>query len=273
MKQGTGNTLQTRRNPILALLMSIVFIGWGLLYVGRPKAALRLAGATYGFVIIAGVLGLVSTPADFQLLVQSMLLAYLGSALLAVWYAFKSKGVERFPGWKAHVAYVLGMLLVNLVLVPPVRGVVLGYNLYQIPSMSMAPTLSPGDRLIVSTRYDTPSVGDVAVYWRNERKMVSRIAAVAGDTLSIVDGDVINNGRNLGLFHAQPNRVIREHSLDLAPVTVAPGHVFVLGDNRDNSNDSRFTGQVSVTDITEKVTGIFYSKDPARIGTVFGPDD
>lgn len=124
MKQGTGDTLQTRRNPILALLMSIVF-GWGLLYVGRPKAALRLAGATYGFVIIAGVLGLVSTPADFQLLVQSMLLAYLGSALLAVWYAFKSKGVERFPGWKAHVAYVLGMLLVNLVLVPPVRGVVL----------------------------------------------------------------------------------------------------------------------------------------------------
>jgi signal peptidase I len=57
--------------------------------------------------------------------------------------------------------------------------------------------------------------------------------------------------------------------MTLAPVKVEPGHVYLLGDNRNNSNDSRFMGQVAVEDVVGKVTGIWFSKERARIGTTF----
>lgn len=46
-------------------------------------------------------------------------------------------------------------------------------------------------------------------------------------------------------------------------------NVFLLGDNRNNSNDSRFMGQVAVEDVVGKVTGIWFSNERARIGTTF----
>ena len=46
-------------------------------------------------------------------------------------------------------------------------------------------------------------------------------------------------------------------------------HVYLLGDNRNNSNDSRFMGQVAVEDVVGKVTGIWFSEERARIGTTF----
>jgi signal peptidase I len=87
--------------------------------------------------------------------------------------------------------------------------------------------------------------------------------------VSIVAGEVIVNGRNLGLFHAPVERVKDAHSLELAPQRVKPDHVYLLGDSRDDSNDSRFMGQVALEDITGKVTGIWLSGERAKVGTTF----
>ncbi len=68
---------------------------------------------------------------------------------------------------------------------------------------------------------------------------------------------------------APAERVKRDYSLTLAPLKAEEGHVYLLGDNRDSSNDSRFIGQVPVSELTGKVTGIWYSADQERIGTTF----
>ena len=57
--------------------------------------------------------------------------------------------------------------------------------------------------------------------------------------------------------------------MELAPLKVEPGHVYLLGDNRNNSNDSRFMGQVAVEDVVGKITGIWFSSERSRIGTTF----
>lgn len=107
------------------------------------------------------------------------------------------------------------------------------------------------------------------VYRYKGIEATKRVAAVAGDTLAIVNGEVINNGRNFGLLGAPAERVKRDYSLTLAPLKIEEGYVYLLGDNRDGSNDSRFIGQVAVSELTGKVTGIWYSADQERTGTNF----
>lgn len=133
----------------------------------------------------------------------------------------------------------------------------------------MTPTLSIGDYIVSDLRPGAPKVGEIVVYRWNGTEAVKRVAGVGGDTLAIVNGELIRNGENLGLFHAPAERVKKDYSLTLAPFLVEPGHVYLLGDNRDVSNDSRFMGQVAVADVVGKVTGIWLSNEPARIGTVF----
>ena len=133
----------------------------------------------------------------------------------------------------------------------------------------MVPTLSIGDYIMSDLRAGVPKVGDIVVYRWNGTEAVKRVAGIGGDTLAIVNGEVIRNGENLGLFHAPAERVKKDYSLELAPLQVAPGHVYLLGDNRDGSNDSRFMGQVAVEDVVGKVTGIWFSSERGRIGTTF----
>ncbi|WP_329608513.1 S26 family signal peptidase [Pseudomonas salomonii] len=71
------------------------------------------------------------------------------------------------------------------------------------------------------------------------------------------------------MFHAPAERVKKDYSLMLAPLRVEPGHVYLLGDNRDVSNDSRFMGQVADEDVVGKVAGIWFSGELGRIGTTF----
>ena len=58
------------------------------------------------------------------------------------------------------------------------------------------------------------------------------------------------------------------NSLALAPLRVEPGNVYLFGDNRDVSNDSRFMGQVA-EDVVGKVTGVWLSDELGRSGTTF----
>lgn len=132
----------------------------------------------------------------------------------------------------------------------------------------MLPTVAAGDYIVSDTRSVPPTVGDIVVFRHAGTLFIFRVAGVGNDILAIVNGDLIRNAENLGTFHARAGAK-KAYSLDMTPVRVEPGHVYLLGDNRDNNNDSRFMGQVNLENVVGKVTGIRFSKEWSRIGTIF----
>lgn len=111
---------------------------------------------------------------------------------------------------------------------------------FQIPSESMQPTIDPGDRILVNRlayRYGDILRGDIIVFKAPQEPgvdFVKRVIAVAGDTIEVKQGVVILNGL------PQTETYLAAIDASNFPAQKVPeGHVFVMGDNRGNSDDSR----------------------------------
>ncbi|MEW6046971.1 MAG: signal peptidase I [Bacillota bacterium] len=112
---------------------------------------------------------------------------------------------------------------------------------FLVQGQSMEPTLHNGERLLVdklSYRFRAPRRGEIVVFrvpTDPSRKFIKRIIGVPGDVIEFQGGKVVLNGQVLHETYVQgPTRSDRERQ------TVPPGRYFVLGDNRANSDDSRF---------------------------------
>jgi signal peptidase I len=155
---------------------------------------------------------------------------------------------------------------------------------FKIPSPSMVPTLLVGDHILVNKflfgfrvpfadgkimAIREPERGDVIVFrYPRDRKLdfIKRCVAIGGETVEIRDKQVFINGEPT----AFPQAVFLDEGSYLTkrdtfgPVTVPEGKVFVMGDNRDNSNDSRFWGFVDVAEVKGKAIVIYWSWDKSR---------
>ncbi|PSB02052.1 signal peptidase I [Merismopedia glauca] len=119
-----------------------------------------------------------------------------------------------------------------------------------IPSDSMFPTLQVGDRLVVekiSYHFHPPERGDIVVFdppetlqiqgYAKDQAFIKRVIGLPGEELKITGGKVYLNNQPLSeTYIAEPPKYT------LAPQIVPPGKVFVMGDNRNNSNDSHVWG-------------------------------
>ncbi len=116
---------------------------------------------------------------------------------------------------------------------------------------SMQPTLQDGDRLVLFSHFYTPARGDVVVINRyTEEPLIKRVIGVAGDRVHIDE--------TTGLVYVNGERLSEPYISGLTPpremageVTVPEGCLFVMGDNRSISKDSRFReiGMVKVSDV------------------------
>lgn len=168
---------------------------------------------------------------------------------------------------------------------------------FYIPSESMLPALKVGDRVLVekiSYRIGEPQRGDVVVFekdvvvpgpdddaddslWTDvgdafrglfgfptagEQDFIKRVMAVGGDTIQGKSGAVFVNGREV----SEPYLPDGTQTLDFGPVEVPDGKIFVMGDNRGNSDDSRRFGPVPVDRVVGHAFILIWP--PADFGTL-----
>ena len=157
---------------------------------------------------------------------------------------------------------------------------------YRIPSSSMEDTLLKGDH-ILATKYNygvtvpfttykiigrdiIPKRGDIVIFtfpMNHEMDFVKRVVGLPGDTVAIINKKVFINGKEYKQGHEKytdPYIVDRGISVvrDNMPETVIkPENIFVMGDNRDQSYDSRFWGQLPLENIKGKALIIYFSWD------------
>lgn len=146
--------------------------------------------------------------------------------------------------WAALVAGGAALSLVLLVAEP-----------FTVRSSSMSPTLHDGDQVLVeklSPRFGDLARGDVIVFEApgTHSLMVKRVVALAGDRVGLADGRLVVNGRRVDEPYVDLEAV---DGVYFGPDAVPHGAVFVMGDDRGNSVDSRTFGAVSLRSVVGRV--------------------
>lgn len=117
------------------------------------------------------------------------------------------------------------------------------FRVFVVKGPSMLHTLTDGDRVVASNVFYTPKFGDVIIFssdYNNNEILVKRVIGVPGDTIDIQDGQVIRNGEFIQELYLDPGMDTAPRDFEL-PYTVHEKELFVLGDNRRVSLDSRST--------------------------------
>jgi signal peptidase I len=138
---------------------------------------------------------------------------------------------------------------------------------FWIPSGSMIPTLEIGDRVLVNKfiyRFTEPKRGDIVVFTSVDdpkEDLIKRVVGLPGDEIAVRGGKLFLNGKP----QKEPytNKKLPDRSF-FARTTVPKGHVFVMGDNRGNSADSRVFGPLPKKNIEGEAFLRFWPPD--RIG-------
>jgi len=195
---------------------------------------------------------------------------------------------KKKPLWREYLEAIVIALFLALF----IRAFVV--QAFSIPSGSMLETLQIGDYLLVNKftygvrnpftnqvliSRGEPQAGDIVVFIFPKdpsKDFIKRVIGVAGDTIRIIDKKLYINDQLV----ETPQAVFKDsHIIDFndlwisangelgakrdnfGPYTVPPGHVFVLGDNRDHSFDSRFWGSVPLDNVRGKAWIIYFSLD------------
>lgn len=128
----------------------------------------------------------------------------------------------------------------------------------RVESVSMVPTLHPGDFVVVNKlayKLGEPQQGDIVVFRLSNnpaQRYIKRLIGLPGDTVRVAGGDVYINGHLLSEPYL-PVRTNRGGTWE-----VPPGSIFVMGDNRNNSSDSRSFGPVSLEQVIGKAVFIYW---------------
>jgi signal peptidase I len=280
----------SRRRPWLAALLSLVMPGVGQLYSGCGRRGAFFLVMVPLWIVVPLILAVTIPTAPWNMLLPLVL--YLGLHVYAAIDAARcarardaEQPLPRYSRWFVWIPIwlfmttVVGRTWVTFGTSPWIRA-------FRIPAGSMEPTLLIGDCLfavnwpynlrnpltgaVLVTRRD-PARGDLITLLYPEdpsRYFIKRVVGLPGETLEIKGRTVYVNSAGLTEPYAQFNapEAAREDYV-WGPERVPADHFFVLGDNRDNSRDSRFWGFLPRENVVGRAVVVYWSRDP-RTGAI-----
>ena len=290
------------------VLLNLIAPGAGLVRLGRWRAGLGLLLLIFvalGLRLIVYAFGPPLGFRAFAALLILMLVALLVSLVLSMALSWRYSRLRSggSAAWWSRWYALAALLLLSMAAANRLGAAAdAEYKTYYIPSKSMMPTLVENDRLVV--RKGIPADlcrGDVIAFQTPVGDYVHRVAALAGDRIAMRGGVVLLNGRPVAqrevgratveAWDGEPGEAVQlaerfpgeaqDHRIydlgstpqdDMPEQTVAPGHVFVLGDNRDMAADSRIdhdlegVEQLPISRIRGRALFILWSGDRRKIG-------
>jgi signal peptidase I len=264
------------RKPWLAGLLQLITPGLGNLYSGRPRRALILFvilrilsfGSLITLLWLSGLMSIVI----FLLFALVVTVFVVADGVRCAKAADPAYRLASYNRWYVYVLLVIGIAIVDGTVVTNLvtSRFIQAFN---TPTPSMQPTILRGDRIIVDKivySFSPPVRGDLVVYHPPDvpsATYVKRIVGLPGESIEIRNRTVLINGKEIVERYAQ--FASNPSGLDdsFGPTVIPPDSYFVLGDNRNNSIDSRTTGAVERTQVLGKVRTVYFSLDPDN-GTI-----
>lgn len=263
------------RRQWLAALLTILETGLGHIYAGKLKRGMILFCINQLLILLVIVFVLVVKPGVTHMIIAALvLIAFAVYCIVdAVLIAGRNKHnyqPTKYNRWFVYVGFpVVAWLLLqactSLIVVPYM------VQAFKMPTGSMEPTLLVGDHILIDKhiyRSNAPKRGEIIIFkYPHDAKViyVKRLIGLPGDTVEIVGRAVYINGETLKEGYVQfldPSSVFDRYG----PLRVPARQYFVLGDNRDNSQDSRFWGCIPEENLLGKPIIIYWSFEIGRDG-------
>jgi len=264
------------RSVALTVIANLIAPPSGHLYLGMFKRGFVILITGLLMTIALGWLGAAKSLWSFYLAQSFFILAIVALIIDGAIQARKCKAyqLKKYNRWYLYVGLIVIIIFIFNVLLT-YRPYVFGFDSYRNASRNMAPTLMPDDLLVTDARGyilgNNLSRGQIIAFKfpMNPRvTYIKRIIGLAGDKVEIKGGIVHINGEAVPEPYIPKESKIKPVSRTMKEMTVPPETLFVLGDNRDMSNDSRFWGVVPLSNVQGVITAIWYSPDKSRIKTM-----
>ena len=292
----------TARKPWVAAILSLLSTGLGHIYCGNIVTGLVLFLLSLLFAPVAVLVAFLHPSTAALLGLIASFLAVIGAYIFAVLhsYALARRQREEYLPRDYNRALVYTLFILVGVSYPPsivhyLRSAV--FEAFVVPTSSEAPNILPGDRVLVNKlilRGRYPQRGDVVVFrppHNRKQNWIKRVIGLPGDTVAVRGNDVFLNGKKLdrerepaGSLPSESHGDIftesnsgRRYLVQLSPTNKATASFaeqkvpeamcFVLGDNRNDSRDSREFGFVPLGEVVGVFQYIYY---PAENWERFG---
>ena len=265
-----------QRRPLVAFLLSFLTPGLGQIYNGQMKKAIILWVVSFLLGIFFLITGLFYKFYGMIFCFAVLIGIFLFIMLEAFYSARKLRQIDlkRYNKWYLYIV----IIIINLLVVQPLtRSISRTYfRPYRIPSVTMEPTLKVGDHFVVTMKYyknQKPKRGDIIVFPNPKdpsKDYIKRVIGLESEKVEILHDKLYINDKLLedpwGAFERKELSGHLSFLENFGPVVVPTGSLFVLGDNRHNSQDSRFWGFVDLDKVKGKALYIYWANDKNRIG-------
>ncbi len=260
-----------KRKRILAFLFSLVTPGLGQIYNGQfRKGIFYLIGFLLAYILFSFLLfnfyGMI-----FYIIIMLGLFGFILIDAFRGANQLEAVPLKPYNKWYIYlIIFLLSTMVIRPLLARTIRNNIA--RAYKIPSSTMEPALLVGDHLIADMRIyksEKPKRGEIIIFEFPKdpsKDFIKRVIGMEGEKVELVKNKIYIDEKLLddpwGYFAKD------YPALDtFGPVVVPKDSLFVLGDNRNNSQDSRFFGFVNIKKVKGKALYIYWAKNKSRVGT------